>query len=743
MRPSAPRTPWLTPLALVVFALSCSDPGEANDASLGADASVTTDGAVATDGGDVGDGSVTNDAGGPPAWHFGPVTVGGGGYVTGLVVNPTSGAVYARTDIGGAYRWDDAGSTWRPLLDWTPTSSWFGVAGLATQASDGSSIAFLVGRGSAPSVLVSHDRGATLTEAIAASQASADWPGAAVDGNSRDGRWGGERLVYAADGSLWVATRGQGLWHGTPSGTTFAWSREAVLTTPATATFRALAEASDGTLYAAVEDDDVFARSSTGTWTSTGLSLAGAADVIRLAADGTTLYATLGTPSSTAGASTGSVKKRSGGAWSDITPAGAPPPNGWGGLAASAGHVAVAANMMTHAPVMYSGNGGSTWSLASPADDKARATQLLDAPGWWPIFFFDDHTAGMAFDPASPTRLWLTDFYGIWRTDDASAAAPVWHAKEHGHEELVVLFLDPLPGGGIMSGTSDVFGFYQPDPSTPPTASDTTLKGYTESTAGGHAPSDANVRYRAITKDETNDGMSRFDGTTWSQETSFPARESFDLAVSTTNADLVVAAAFGGRPLRRDPTSKTWSEIASLPVDGHAAGEQNQYQRDRPLVADGSDGQTFYFYDSGKLWVTRDGAATFTVAATLPVASPVQVQATLGVAGEAWIALQNAGLYHVTGFGKTVTKVAGVTSAIAVAVGAPLAGSSTPELYLVGDPSGGRGVYQSPSDTIAWTVVTKTEIPIAMIRGFEASADVPGLLFFGTGGRGMLYARFE
>ncbi len=59
----------------------------------------------------------------------------GGGYVTGLVFNPREkGLLYARTDMGGAYRWDTAAEQWIPLTDWLGEKDWnlLGVDALAT-----------------------------------------------------------------------------------------------------------------------------------------------------------------------------------------------------------------------------------------------------------------------------------------------------------------------------------------------------------------------------------------------------------------------------------------------------------------------------------------------------------------------------------------------------------------------------------------------------------------------------------
>ncbi|KVH63835.1 hypothetical protein WS89_07735 [Burkholderia sp. MSMB1072] len=53
-----------------------------------------------------------------PAASWTSVKWGGGGYVTGLIYHPTNASLlYARTDVGGAYRWNATDSTWTPITD--------------------------------------------------------------------------------------------------------------------------------------------------------------------------------------------------------------------------------------------------------------------------------------------------------------------------------------------------------------------------------------------------------------------------------------------------------------------------------------------------------------------------------------------------------------------------------------------------------------------------------------------------
>ena len=66
---------------------------------------------------------------------------GGGGYVTGLVFHPSAAnLLYARTDVGGAYRWSQATASWVPITDGlgfgAAESRYHGIESIAVDPND-------------------------------------------------------------------------------------------------------------------------------------------------------------------------------------------------------------------------------------------------------------------------------------------------------------------------------------------------------------------------------------------------------------------------------------------------------------------------------------------------------------------------------------------------------------------------------------------------------------------------------
>src|SRR5690349_8252078 len=74
--------------------------------------------------------------------------IAGGGFVPGIIFNQSqANLIYARTDIGGAYRWDQTTGRWIPLLDWVGFTNWGwnGVVSLATDSVDPNKVYAAVG----------------------------------------------------------------------------------------------------------------------------------------------------------------------------------------------------------------------------------------------------------------------------------------------------------------------------------------------------------------------------------------------------------------------------------------------------------------------------------------------------------------------------------------------------------------------------------------------------------------------
>src|ERR1039458_6013030 len=153
------------------------------------------------------------------------VQIVGGGFVDGVIFHPSAKDLrYARTDMGGAYRWDSASDRWQPMLDWVPYKdlNLMGIESIAVDPSDANRVYLACGtytNAHTPNgaILRSDDRGRTFQRT--------DVP--FKFGGNEDGRGNGERLAVDPDDGrvLYLGTRHDGLWRSTDRGVT--WTRVA------------------------------------------------------------------------------------------------------------------------------------------------------------------------------------------------------------------------------------------------------------------------------------------------------------------------------------------------------------------------------------------------------------------------------------------------------------------------------------------------------------------------------------
>src|ERR1700730_180915 len=157
---------------------------------------------------------------------------GGGGFVPGIVFNTTQpNIIYARTDIGGAYRWHQEESRWIPLLDWVGFDDWnlTGVESIASDPVDPDRVYLAVGTYTNEfttqngAILRSADRGRTWQRSNLPFKVGGNMPARSM----------GERLAIDPNkhNILYLGTRsGNGLWRSTDHGAT--WSKVAGFPNP-------------------------------------------------------------------------------------------------------------------------------------------------------------------------------------------------------------------------------------------------------------------------------------------------------------------------------------------------------------------------------------------------------------------------------------------------------------------------------------------------------------------------------
>ena len=150
---------------------------------------------------------------------------GGGGFVPGIIFSTREpNLIYARTDIGGAYRWNQEQGRWIPLLDWIGAKDWnlTGVESIAVDPVDPQRVYLAAGTytnewtSQNGAILRSFDKGRTFERFDLPFKVGGNMPGRSMS----------ERLAIDPNNThiLYLGTRsGNGLWRSSDSGET--WSK--------------------------------------------------------------------------------------------------------------------------------------------------------------------------------------------------------------------------------------------------------------------------------------------------------------------------------------------------------------------------------------------------------------------------------------------------------------------------------------------------------------------------------------
>lgn len=675
-------------------------------------------------------------AAGPYVWRNAQVV--GGGYVTGLVFNPREkGLLYARTDMGGAYRWDTAAEQWIPLTDWVGEKDWnlLGIDAVATDPVDpdrlylgaGTYTNSWAGNGA---ILRSTDRGRTFKRT--------DLPFKL--GGNEDGRGAGERLVIdpANNGTLLLGTRNNGLWRSTDHGVT--WSQVSSFpvkdgaSSGAGISFVTYAPAGSKTIYVGVADKSTpLYRSTDGgsTWQAVSGQPTGQLPQHGVLSGDGSLYLTYTNNLGPNGVTGGSVWKYTpaGGAWKNISPSqGA---YGFSGLAVdpqkpSTVMVTTLGRWWPEDEIYRTTDGGTTWkALADKSVRSASAAPYVGThTGHW--------MTALAIDPFNSGHVLYGTGNGILRSKDANASdsggTSHWSIGARGLEETALMDAIAPPGGAqVVTAMGDQGGFRHDDLTKVP-AGRLSNPMMTNSTDIDFAQSNPSMMVR-VGRGGAQDGAYSTDGgSSWNGFKAEPVAGAQDGHVAlAADGSAIVWTEAGQAPYRSTDKGASWSKVSGLGTDA-------------VVVADRSSADTFYSLAGGTLYASTDGGATFTArAGNLPSG---RLTAVPGVAGDLWVAGGGQGLLHSTDGGRTFSRLTTVKSAAALGFGKAAPGADYQALYLIGTVKDVTGVFRSTDKGATWLRVNDDAHQWGSIGGvgvITGDPDTFGRVYVGTNGRGLQY----
>ncbi|MFD5008924.1 cellulose binding domain-containing protein [Streptomyces chartreusis] len=713
--------------------------------------------------------------------------IDGGGFVPGIVFNRKErNLAYARTDIGGAYRWQQSSKTWTPLLDSVGWDDWghTGVVSLASDSVDPDRVYAAVGTYTNSwdpgngAVMRSTDRGASWQKADLPFKLGGNMPGRGM----------GERLAVDPNRNsvLYLgAPSSKGLWRSTDSGA--SWSQ--VANFPNVGNY--VQDPSDTSGYASDNQGIVWVTfdESTGTaGSATRTIYVGVADkdnaVYRSTDAGSTWSRVAGQPTgylahkgvldaangylylaySDKGGPYDGGKGRlwryatATGTWTDISPvAEADTYYGFSGLTVDRqkpGTVMATAysSWWPDTQIFRSTDSGGTWTKAwdytSYPDRANRYTMDVSSSPWltWGAHPSPPEqtpklgwmTEALEIDPFDSNRMMYGTGATVYGTEDLTkwdgGGRFTVRPMVQGLEETAVNDLASPPSGApLLSALGDVGGFRHTDLAKVPSMM-FTQPNFTTTTSLDFAETSPNTFVRVGDLDSgphiafsTDNGANWFAGTDPS---------------GVSGGGTVAAAADGGRFV--------WSPAGAGVQYTTGFGTSWQASSGIPAGAvvesDRIDPKVFYGFKSGKFYVSSDGGATFTAssASGLPSGDSVRFKALPGTKGEVWLAggaTDGAyGLWHSTDAGATFTKLSGVGQADTIGFGKAAPGVSYQTLYTSAKIGGVRGIFRSTDKGATWTRINDDAHQWGW-TGAAITGDprVYGRVYVSTNGRGVVY----
>lgn len=691
-------------------------------------------------------------------YNWGNVRFDGGGFVSAVIFHPKAeNLLYARTDVGGIYRFDFTNKVWIPLMDWISENDkgLYGTEAFALDPTDPKRIYVLAGTGyfsqGRTAVLRSEDYGATWDTSYVEMLAH---------GNGM-GRQTGEKLAVDPNkpNIIFCGSRTKGLYKSSDYGKTWTSVYQVALSTATESSLNGVngisfvmfdesqgtnTDGSTKTIYIGISDtkDNLQVSNDGGaTWKSVSGVPSGLMPHRAKIVDGD-MYVTFADGPGPYNIASGGFYKYNiaGGTWTDLTPSDSVEHEGsttksyekdkssYGGVAIDPkdkNHIVISTlgkYTGRHLAKDAAGNerdnygdriytttdGGKTWVHGQHYGDGVN----IDANGtdWIPGNAI--HWAGsLEINPFNNKQAWVTSGNGIFMTDDITAKVPVWKFQSKGIEETVPLDIVSIPGGPLVTAIGDYDGAVYTDINASAKRHTPTI-GTTESMA--FAPlSGSLVRTGVITVygqyDSQNFNVmyrSEDMGQTWdSVKTTLKGPKGL-VVLSADGKVMLHRPDQGATVYRTDDNGATWTSVET--------GTQTNYSR---IVADPVNPAVFYVMGAmGTLYKSTDAGKNFVASeARLQNESAGEyynggglIRTVPGREGHLWVPMDQSQVWQPKGFteyglaysedgGKSWNHCEGASTAIAVGIGKAKDGADYETVFIWGASKEGDpiGIYRS------------------------------------------------
>lgn len=688
------------------------------------------------------------------------LATGAGGWITGLDIHQSGSPIYARSDVGSAYRYNANSQNWENIVTANnlPQAEVYwnrhgGVLSIVSAPSNANKayIAYF------DAVYKSSNQGDDWTKT--------NFPAMDLPSNDDDSKLSGERLSVDPinENLVYFATPDNGLFRTEDSGTTW----QQITAIPNGFQFRGvrqvLFDVNSGStngktnrIYVTVDGEGVFLSLDAGaSWTNIGFPFSGPIFLdTEIDASGNIFIVGRDDSFQTFG-----IHKYNGTAWSSIQNNGTTylnvaidPFNSDRIIALSEGftETAITSNASATNP---------SWSYP----ERNLVSNNIPWIAWSENNWF---TIGeMIFDPIIQNKLWISDGIGVWNVNSINTTSLTWEENSAGQEHLVSNDLVVNQDGKVVTAHWDRPLFLHNNVDDYPAVHQPSTR-FNSAWDMDVSPTNRNFivsitedhRFCCYDSEHRNSGYSTDGGLTWTPFTAQPdagnANSIFgNIAVSASDTNTIVWLPTGNQdPYYTNDLGVTWQQ-ATLPNNQGNCCLNFNFVYKKALVADQVLPNTFYIYnwENGSIYMSNDGGASWIERTALQdfVGWNAKISATPNHGGHLWyshgaesvISVMEPLKRSIDG-GITWQTLSNTSEVLNHAIGVPLPNATYPTIFMQGRVNGVFGYWMSSDEGVNWTNLgTHPNGIYDVAKVMEADPFIPSRIYVGFSGNGFVYGQ--